>query len=108
MNKRTEIYKLATFTAISVFALSSGLAQNGSATCALPAATIAVARTAGGTIGTVNESTYSSSADSGSNFRIDSCQYVYNLSSSALGAGSYRIDIRINGQEVGSATFQLK
>jgi hypothetical protein len=84
------------------------LAQNGSAICALPAATIAVARTAGGTIGTVNESTYSSSADSGSNFRIDSCQYVYNLSSSALGAGSYRIDIRINGREVGSATFQLK
>jgi probable HAF family extracellular repeat protein len=27
MNKRTEIYKLATFTAISVFALSSGFAQ---------------------------------------------------------------------------------
>jgi hypothetical protein len=33
---------------------------------------------------------YSGSADIGSNFRIDSCQYVYNLDSSALGAGTYR------------------
>ena len=48
------------------------------------------------------------SADSGSNFRIDSCQDTYNLSASALGVGTYRIDIKINGQVVGSATFQLK
>jgi hypothetical protein len=46
-------------------------------------------------------------ADNGSNFRIDGCQYVYNLSSSALGVGTYRVDIKINGQVVGSATFQL-
>ena len=84
------------------------LAQNGSATCALPAATIALARTAGGTIGTVNESVYSSSADSGPNFRIDSCQYVYNLSSGALGAGTYRVDIKISQSVTGSAVFQLK
>ncbi len=84
------------------------LAQNGAATCSLPSATIALTRTAGGTVGTVNESTYSSSADSGANFRIDSCQYIYNLSSSALGTGSYRADIKINGQVVGSASFQLK
>ena len=47
-------------------------------------------------------------ADSGSNFRIDSCQYIYNLSASALGVGTYRVDIKINNQIVGSATFQLK
>ena len=47
-------------------------------------------------------------ADTGSNFRIDSCQYIYNLSASALGMGTYRVDIKINGQVIGSATFQLK
>jgi len=47
-------------------------------------------------------------SDTGSNFRIDNCQYVYNLDSSALGAGTYRVDIQINGVPVGRATFQLK
>ena len=46
-------------------------------------------------------------ADAGANFRIDSCQYVYNLNSSGLGAGTYRIDIKVNGQVVGSGTFKL-
>ena len=64
-------------------------------------------RTEGGTIGTVNESLYSGSADNGSNFRIDSCQYVYNLGANALGAGTYEVDILINNQIVGSASFQL-
>ena len=48
------------------------------------------------------------SADTGSNFRISSCQYIYNLSASALGAGTYRVDILINNQVVGSATFGLR
>jgi hypothetical protein len=50
------------------------------------------------------------SADSGSNFRIDStaCQYVYNLAASALGVGTYRVDISINGIMVGHAVFALK
>jgi hypothetical protein len=47
-------------------------------------------------------------ADNGSNLRIDSCQYIYNLSASALGVGTYRVDIKINNQVVGSAIFQLK
>jgi sugar lactone lactonase YvrE len=84
------------------------LIQNGATTCTLPPATIAVTRTAGGTTGAVDESVYSGSADTGSNFRIDSCQYVYNLSSTALGPGTYRVDIKINDVPVGSATFQLK
>ena len=42
------------------------------------------------------------------NFRIDSCQYVYNLNSSALGVGAYRVDVKINGFVVGSSIFQLK
>jgi hypothetical protein len=58
--------------------------------------------------GEANEFVYSGNADAGSNFRIDSCQYVYNLNSSALGAGTYRVDILIDGQVVGSASFELK
>ena len=73
----------------------------------MPTATVAVTRTAGGTIGAIDESVYSGAADTGSNFRIDSCQYIYNLSSGALGVGTYRVDIKINGQVVGSATFGL-
>jgi hypothetical protein len=84
------------------------LTQDGFATCALPSATIAVTRTAGGTTGPIDESIYIGSADTGSNFRTDNCQYIYNLSASALGLGTYRVDIKINGQLVGSATFQLK
>jgi sugar lactone lactonase YvrE len=84
------------------------LTDDGSSTCTLPPATIAVIRTAGGTTGAVNESVYSGSADNGSNFRIVSCQYVYNLNSNALGVGTYRVDTKINDTVVGSSTFQLK
>jgi hypothetical protein len=84
------------------------LTLNSVATCDLPPATIAVTRTAGGVMGEVNEGLYNTPADTGSNFRIDSCQYVYNLGASALGVGTYRVDIKINGQVVGSATFELR
>ena len=84
------------------------LTQGGVATCALPLATIALTRTSRGTTGAIDESVYVMAADTGSNFRIDSCQYVYNLSSGALGVGTYRVDIMINGQVVGSGSFQLK
>jgi hypothetical protein len=84
------------------------LTLNGAPTCVLPAATIAVYRT--GTEGnqSIDESVYTGPADNGSNFRIDSCQYVYNLSASALGVGTYRVDILINGQVVGSANLALR
>jgi hypothetical protein len=84
------------------------LTLDGVATCDLPPATIVVTRTAGGTTGQIDESVYSGPADTGSNFRIDSCQYAYNLSASALGKGTYQVDIKINDQTVGSAIFQLK
>jgi len=83
------------------------LTQGGVATCDLPPATIAVTRTAGGVIGEINESVYSGNADTGSNFRIGSCQYMYNLNSRALGVGTYRVDILIDSQVVGSAVFAL-
>ena len=99
----------------SVFSVRRGVVPvkftftlNGVATCDLPPAAMALTRTAGGTIGTIDESVYVGSADAGSDFRVDSCQYVYNLRASALGVGTYRIDILINGQVVGSGIFALK
>jgi hypothetical protein len=77
--------------------------------CTLPA-TIGIVKAGNGTLAAVDESTYSMSADNGSNFRIDptACQYVYNLAASALGVGTYRVDISINGIMVGHAVFALK
>jgi hypothetical protein len=83
------------------------LTCDGQPSCDLPPAMIAVTRTAGGVIGEINESVYSSQADSGSNFRTLECQYHYNLDSRALGVGTYRVDILIDGQVVGNATFEL-
>ena len=66
-------------------------------------------RTAGeNTPGPVDELVYTGSADNGSNFRISSCSYIYNLCASLLGLGTYQVDIKINNQVVGSASFHLK
>jgi hypothetical protein len=83
------------------------LTLGGVATCDLPPATIAVYRTGTGGNQQIDEAVYSGNADTGSNFRIDSCQYIYNLNSRALGVGTYRVDILIAGQAVGSAGFAL-
>src|SRR5215471_14629400 len=85
------------------------LTQYDAPTCTLLPATIGVTRTAGGTLGSVDESIYLTPADSGSNFRIDptACQYIYNLAASALGVGTYQVDISINGIFVGHAVFAL-
>jgi len=101
----------------SVFSVNRGvvpvkftLTLNGVATCSLPSATISLIRTAGTVVGSIDESTYLLSSDSGSNFRIDTtnCQYVYNLGTSSLGIGTYLVNISIGGSVVGSGTFGLK
>jgi Beta-propeller repeat len=84
------------------------LTANGVSTCTLPPATISLFRTAGSVIGAIDESVYEMSADTGSNFRISGCQYIYNLSAKPLGTGTYRIDISIGSSVVGSAVFALK
>jgi hypothetical protein len=100
----------------SVFSVTRGvlpvkftLTQNNVSTCNLPPATIAVTRTAGGTIGPVAESIYSTPANNDSNFRINptDCQYIYNLAASRLGVGTYEVEILINGFVVGNAVFAL-
>jgi len=101
----------------SVFSIKRGvvpikftLTFDGLATCQLPQATISLTRIAGAFLGSIDESTYLSSADSGSNFRIDSanCQYLYNLATRSLGPGTYTVNILIDGNIVGNATFGLK
>jgi hypothetical protein len=86
------------------------LTVNGTPTCQLPAATISVTRTAGGSLGAINESDFTQPSDAGANFRVDaaSCQYVYNLGVSSLGAGTYLVQINVGGSVVGSATIALK
>lgn len=86
------------------------LTNNGKSTCSLPPATIAVARLAGANLGLIDEIDYFTNTDNGSNFRIDqsACQYVYNLAAPSLGAGTYQVDININGIMVGHAVFALK
>ena len=77
------------------------------ASCTLPA-TITVTRAAHGTLTPVDESTYSTAEDNGSNFRIAGCRYHYNLPARSLGVGTYRVDISIKGIMVGHAVFALK
>jgi hypothetical protein len=86
------------------FALSMG----GVSTCILPAAAILMTRIDASTPGVVNESTYVTSADTGSNFRISDCQYYNLVGAASLPAGRYRVDINIANQAVGGATFSLK
>lgn len=93
-----------------VLPVKFSLTQYNVPTCTLPPATIAITRTAGGTLASVDESIYTTQADSGSNFRIDptACQYIYHLGASSLGAGAYLVDISIDGIFVGHAVFALK
>lgn len=118
----TPIYKASVQQPInadgsSVFSAKRGvvpvkftLTEYDGPTCTLLSASIGITRTAGGTLGPIDESTYSTNADSDSNFRIDptACQYIYNVAGSSLGVGMYQVDISINGIIVGHAVFALK
>jgi hypothetical protein len=77
-------------------------------TCTLPTASIVLVRTSGSTPGTIDESVYENSSDNGSYFRVSGCQYVYNVASKALGAGTYKVQIVLGTSVVGSGTFGLK
>lgn len=73
------------------------------------APTISVTRTSDSNPGAVDEVTSVSAADSGTAMRYDSTssQYVYNLSLSGYGVGSYTITITVSGIAVTTATFGL-
>lgn len=91
-----------------VVPLKFTLSEDGSPTCDLPPATLRLTRTGGTSPGPIDESVYSSPADSGSDFRVADCEYHYNLNAKALGAGSYLAEILIDGSVVGEASFELK
>jgi len=101
----------------SVFSANRGvvpvkftLTSDGMPTCQLPTATVSVARIAGAVVGPVTESDYLLGADDGVNFRVDaaSCQYLYNLGSRSLGAGTYTVSISIDRALVGTGTFGIR
>lgn len=91
-----------------VVPIKFNLLQDGVATCNLPPATLSLTRLLGGTPGAVDESTYAMAADSGSNFRISGCQYIYNLAAAAVGPGQYKVGLMIGAEVVGIAYFELK
>jgi hypothetical protein len=86
-------------------------------TCNLPAATIEVGKTDPVADGAINEEPVQTSlADSGNAFRVVDCKYQYILSIPSLsGAGTYYVELRINGVRVptpsslgGRVQFDLK
>lgn len=91
-----------------VVPIKFNLMKDGVATCNLPPATLSLNSLSSGIVGTVTESTYTMAADSGSNFRISGCQYIYNLAASAVGAGQYKVGLMIGTEVVGIAYFELK
>ena len=84
------------------------LELNERSTCNLPAATISLIEVSGSSPGPVNQDEYEIASDNGTSFRIGGCQYVYNLGTSNLGAGSYKVQITISGSLVGSGSFGLQ
>lgn len=91
-----------------VVPLKFNLIQDGASTCNLPPATLTLTRLVGGSTASVDENLYSMSADSGSNFRIVGCQYIYNLAASSVGPGQYKAGLIIGTEVVGTAYFQVK
>jgi probable HAF family extracellular repeat protein len=92
-----------------VLPVKFALTKNQTPTCQLPTATIAITKASAGTLASIKNSTHLPS-NLGSRFRIDpnACQYIYDLPTSGLGVGTYRVDISINGIFVGHAVFALK
>jgi hypothetical protein len=84
------------------------LMQDGVSTCNLQPAAITLDRLFGGTPGSVDEGMYSMAADSGPNFRVSGCQYIYNLAAANVGPGQYKVGVMINSEIVGTAYFELK
>lgn len=110
MRSSTEPLALIRAVTASEVPVKFTLAVNRAATCHLPPATISLSRTAGGTIGPIDENVYQISAENGSNSRVDStaCQYVYNLGAKSLGVGTYSVKITINNSALGDGAFGLR
>jgi hypothetical protein len=86
------------------------LSTDGTPTCSLPAATIAIARLDGESIGPISDTTYELPPDEGRDFRIDaaSCHYTYNLGIATFTPGRYWASISIDGMVIGAASFGIR
>jgi hypothetical protein len=86
------------------------LAAGGVPTCTLPPATISLELLSSSAIVNIDPTVYDMPSDVGNNFRIDTaaCQYVYNLTTTGLSTGTYRVRISIAGSVVGSGQFGVK
>ncbi len=79
-------------------------------TCDLPEATLNISKIGAGLPEPVNEiATVQQAFDNGNVFRVVDCKYQYVLAIRSLpGAGTYRAEIKINGETVGTAQFDLR
>lgn len=66
-------------------------------TCTLPSATIDIQQINGESAIEIPEDLYDMPADTGAYFRVDGCQYAYNVSTKHMTAGEYRVFANING-----------
>lgn len=99
----------STFTARrGVVPLRFDLQRGGVASCQLPPATLQLVRLGGTDSDPVDEAVFGGPADSGSSFRIVDCTYHYNVTVKALGVGSYRTAIVVDGSVIGTVTFALR
>jgi hypothetical protein len=86
-----------TLNSVNIQSTTYTFAATPSATCTLPPATIDLQQVSGMGGLSVDETVYTMAADNGNNFRIDGCQYAYNLNTKQLTAGNYTVFANING-----------
>jgi hypothetical protein len=79
-------------------------------TCALPAAGLSWDKDDNSATGGINEAESIQPKDTGQYYRQVDCKYIYNLDVTSLnGTGTYRVWVRIDGQNIQvPATFDLK
>jgi len=87
------------------------LLQEGTPTCTLPPAKVAITRVSAQTLALVSEVGISEggvSSAAASGVVPILCQYVDQVQPAKLGVGTYRVDLSINGIMVGHAVFTLR
>lgn len=85
------------------------LKLDGVSTCDLPQqAKIRLTKTVGTPPGVVPVAMYQPASETADNFRVVDCKYAYTVSAKLLTAGTYTVELLIDGLSVGSGTFKLK
>ena len=110
VNDNTKLSPLADATSTSSSTVTSNPVYGTPVQTNAPAATLRLDRTAGTSVGTIDESLVTSAqGDSGGNFRQVDSKYIYNLDVAGLGVGTYAAHIVIGGTVVETpGVFGLK